>query len=443
MHQKLIYWSIVTALGGFLFGFDTAVISGAEQDIKSLWQLTDAMHGVAIAVALYGTTIGALFGGYPAEKFGRKNTLLFIGLLYLISAVGSALAPEVYSFMLFRLIGGLGIGASSVVAPMYIAEIAPAANRGRLVALFQFNIVFGIMMAYLSNYLIQSAAWSEAWRWMLGVEAVPALIYTIMIVGIPESPRWLMMHRGNEAAARKILEVVDPQGLQEAMARLRTSIDVEGKKATLAAFFSPKYRKAVGMAFLIAIFNQLSGINAILYFAPRIFELAGLEKSSAFLQSTGVGLINIVFTMLGLYLIDKAGRKKLMLLGSIGYIVSLGAVAACFYFNALGGIAVPMLIFVFIAAHAIGQGAVIWVFISEIFPNEVRAYGQSLGAATHWIGAALITTFFPVAAALAGPAAIFFFFMLMMLLQLYWVLVKMPETKGVSLEQIDYSGPKV
>jgi sugar porter (SP) family MFS transporter len=396
------------------------------------------LHGQAIASALYGTIIGALFGGIPAEKFGRKNTLIVIGLLYLISSIGSALSPEVFSFMIFRFVGGLGVGASSVVAPMYISEIAPAKNRGQLVATFQFNIVFGILLAYFSNYLLSDLG-ADGWRWMLAIIAFPALLFIILMFFVPESPRWLMVHRKEYDKARKILEVSDPNGVDEAIAAIHQAIDEEKQKTSLSQFFKRRYTVPILLAFLIAFFNQMSGINAIIYFAPRVFEMAGIGKSAAFLQSAGIGAANLVFTMLGLYLIDKLGRKKLMLIGSIGYIISLGAVAAAFQYQGLNGIIVPVCLFLFIASHAIGQGAVIWVFISEIFPNQVRSYGQSLGSSTHWIMAALVTSVFPLFAnnPNIGPAKIFLFFAFMMVLQLLWVIFKMPETKGVPLEQLE------
>lgn len=437
MNRKLLLWSIVVALGGFLFGFDTAVISGAEQDIKRIWHLGDVLHGIAIAIALYGTVLGALFGGIPATKFGRKKTLLWIGIFYLISAFGSALAPGVYLFMCFRVLGGLAIGASSVVAPMYITEIAPAKNRGKLVATFQFNIVFGILVAYLSNYLLQGVGGDDSWRIMLGVVAIPALIYCILVFFVPESPRWLMVHRGDYDTARRTLEVSDPEGVDEAILALHKSIEEEHQKESLSAFLTKRFSTPIFLAILIAFFNQLSGINAIIYFAPRVFELAGIGKQAAFLQSAGIGLVNLVFTMAGLYLIDRLGRKKLMLIGSVGYIISLASVAYAFYSGHAGGMVVPLLLFVFIASHAIGQGAVIWVFISEIFPNSVRAYGQSLGCTTHWILASIITTVFPIMAARFGPGPIFLFFAFMMVLQLLWVIFKMPETKGVPLEELE------
>jgi sugar porter (SP) family MFS transporter len=437
MNKKLLLWSIVVALGGFLFGFDTAVISGAEQDIKRIWALSDVVHGITIGIALYGTVVGALLGGIPATRLGRKKTLLWIGVFYLVSSVGSSLAPDVYSFMAFRLLGGFAIGASSVVAPMYISEITPAKNRGKLVATFQFNIVFGIVVAYISNYFLQGIAGDDSWRWMLGVVAIPSAVYCVLIFFVPESPRWLIVHKGDYGTARRTLEVSDPVGVDDAIASLKQSIDEDKQKESLSAFFTKRYSVPIMLAFLIAVFNQLSGINAIIYFAPRVFELAGIGKDAAFLQSAGIGLVNLIFTMLGLYLIDRLGRKKLMLIGSIGYIISLSAVAAAFYFNFLGGMIVPVLLFVFIASHAIGQGTVIWVFISEVFPNSVRAYGQSLGSSTHWILAAIITTVFPIMATRFGPAPLFLFFTIMMVLQLLWVIFKMPETKGVPLEQLE------
>lgn len=438
MKTKLILWSIVIALGGLLFGMDVAVISGAEQQIQELWNLSDILHGQALASALYGTIIGALFGGIPAEKYGRKKVLLWIGIIFFVSSVGSAIVDDVFTFMFFRFIGGLGVGASSVVAPMFISELAPAKNRGKLVATFQFNIVLGILLAYLSNYLL-SGVGEDAWRWMLGILAIPSLLFIALLYFVPESPRWLMVHKNAYTQAREILSISDPDGADEAIRSIQQDVENDQKTVRWSAFFSKRYAKPILMATLVAMFNQLSGINAIIYFAPRVFEFAGLGQSAAFLQSAGVGLANLVFTMLGLYLIDRLGRKKLMLIGSIGYILSLGAIAAAFYFNYLGGMLVPILVFFFIASHAIGQGAVIWVFISEIFPNQVRSYGQSLGSSVHWIMAALITSVFTYFAnnPTIGPAKIFLFFAGMMALQLLWVIFKMPETKGVSLEDME------
>jgi MFS transporter, SP family, arabinose:H+ symporter len=432
----VLFLSVIAALGGFLFGFDTAVISGAERDIQVLWQLSDISHGFAVAMALYGTVIGALFGGIPADRYGRKNSLLWIGLLYLISAIGSAFAPEVISFMAFRFIGGLGVGASSVVAPMYISEIAPAKRRGQLVALYQFNIVFGILMAYLSNYLIGTANLAEAWRWMLGVEAIPALIYSALIIKVPKSPRWLIAKKQDYEQARSILFQTDPEGAEEALQlAIAESKAIKGKVG-FTTLFKPAFTKITFLAFLMAFFNQMSGINAIIYFAPRIFESAGISSEDALMSTIGIGLINLVATMLGLYLIDRIGRKMLMYIGSIGYIISLSLMAYSYFGGAIPSHFLPYFVFGFITAHAIGQGSVIWVFISEIFPNELRAYGQSLGSFTHWILAALIANAFPYFANNFGAGNIFAFFAFMMLLQLIWVAIKMPETKGRSLEEI-------
>jgi sugar porter (SP) family MFS transporter len=428
--------SITAALGGFLFGFDTAVISGAERDIQEVWQLSDWIHGLAIASALYGTVIGALFGGIPSDRLGRKKSLLWIGLFYLISALGSGLAWDVTSFTFFRFLGGLGVGASSVVAPMYISEIAPAKNRGLLVALYQFNIVFGIVMAYVSNYLIGTADLLEDWRWMLGVEAIPALIYSVMIFSIPESPRWLIAKFNDQGKAREILTRTDPEGVDEA---IRLAIEEEKsikQKAGFGALFSPRFFSSTMLAVLIAFFNQVSGINAIIYFAPRIFEMAGISTENALISTIGIGVTNLIATFFGLYLIDRLGRKKLMYIGSFGYIISLSLMAYNFLGPGIPAFWLPIFVFGFIASHAVGQGSVIWVFISEMFPNELRASGQSLGSFTHWILAAVIANVFPFFANNFGPGYIFAFFCGMMVLQLLWVMFKMPETKGRSLEEI-------
>lgn len=431
------YLSIVAALGGFLFGFDTAVISGAERAIQTNWDLTDFYHGLAVAIALYGTVIGALFGGLPADKWGRKPTLIIIGVLYFISALGSALAPDIYSFMVFRFIGGIGVGASSVVAPMYISEIAPAKNRGQLVALFQFNLVFGILIAYLSNYLIGTANLQDAWRWMLGVEAIPAVIYTVMVLRVPESPRWLVVKRNDLTQARAILDKTDPEAAESIVQSTLDENQLIQAKSSFFDLFNPKFITITGLAVMIAVFNQISGINAIIYFAPRIFELGGISAENALFSTIGIGVVNLIGTMFGLFLIDRIGRKKLMLIGSIGYIISLGLISLNFMGELrMEGPFLPIFVFIFIASHAIGQGSVIWVFISEIFPNKLRASGQSLGSFTHWILAAVIANIFPYLASTLGPAYIFGFFCLMMILQLLWVIFIMPETKGKSLEEI-------
>ncbi len=435
-HRKVLLWSITVALGGFLFGFDTAVISGGEQAIQQLWGLSDAMIGQMVAMALYGTIIGALFGGIPADRFGRKTTLFWIAVLYLISAVGSALSPDVYWLMFFRFIGGLGVGASSVAAPMYISEIAPRERRGQLTAMFQFNIVLGILIAYFSNWLIGGGG-NGNWRWMLGVEAVPALAFVILILFVPRSPRWLIVKRGLVDEARKVLTIINPATVEEHLAAIHAS-NAASTGSSLRHFFSGRYNLPIILAFLFAFFNQVSGINAVIYYAPRIFAETGMGQSAALLSSVGIGLVNLVFTMVGLALIDRMGRRFLMYIGSFGYIVSLSTVAIAFFTGAAANsLLVPILLFVFIASHAIGQGAVIWVFISEIFPNEVRSWGNSLGSGTHWVFAALIAGNFPFFASKFGGGPIFAFFALMMAFQLLFVWRMMPETKGVSLEDLE------
>lgn len=435
-YRKVFYWSITVALGGFLFGLDTAVISGCERTIQELWQLSDAMTGQMVAMALYGTIIGAVFGGLPAEKMGRKITLFWIAMLYLVSALGCSMSPDVTWLMFFRFIGGLSVGASSVVAPMYIAEISPTEKRGQFTALFQFNIVFGILIAYFSNWLIGTDDPGN-WRWMLGIVAVPSLVFVILILSVPESPRWLAVKKGNTAEALRILNLVNPATAQQSLQDMMVLSGEKPHASNLREFFASRYRFPIWLAFLFAFFNQVSGINAVIYYAPRIFEDAGLAASSALLSSVGIGVINLLFTMLGLFWIDKFGRRFLMYIGSVGYIVSLSAVAFVFFSGASGGMTVPILLFVFIAAHAVGQGAVIWVFISEIFPNQVRSYGNSLGSSTHWVFAALIAASFPWLAGRFGQGPIFAFFAVMMVFQLLFVWKMMPETKGVSLEDIE------
>ena len=434
MKLRVILWSLISALAGFLFGFDTVVISGAEQTIQSLWHLSSGMHGVAMAAALYGTVLGALLGGWPADRFGRRATLLWIGILYLVSAVWSALAGDVYSFIIARFIGGLGVGISTVAAPMYISEIAPAEHRGRLAGMFQFNIVFGILVAFLSNALLAKVG-ANAWRWMLGVEAFPALFYTLFCLFIPESPRWLIGRKRDREAGIQILRDIHPRSTPaELQAKADEIAQAASARSVPSRFWTRQLRVPIILAFLIAFFNQLSGINAILYFAPRIFEMTGLGQQAALLQSVGIGVTNLIFTFVGLWLIDKLGRRTLLYLGSFGYIISLGLVAWAFFTSHYA--IVPVCIFAFIAAHAVGQGAVIWVFLSEIFPNRHRAEGQALGSFTHWMFAALLTSFFPKMVTAFAPGYVFLFFCAMMLLQLLWVKLMVPETKGISLEAI-------
>ena len=434
MNARIFFWSLTSALAGFLFGFDTVVISGAEKTIQALWGLSPGLHGIAMASALYGTVVGSLIGGWPADKFGRKATLLWIGILYFVGAVGSGLATNVTIFILSRVIGGLGIGISTVVAPMYISEIAPPKHRGRLAGMFQFNIVFGILIAFVSNTLLADVG-ENAWRWMLGVAAFPSLLYAIFCFALPESPRWLLSRKGDRAGALKVLRQAEPElSNAEIEAEADTIAAASTEQASSGHFWTMRLRTPIMLAILVAFFNQMSGINAILYFAPRIFELTGLGAKAALLQSIGIGVTNLVFTFVGLWLIDRLGRRTLLYIGSFGYITSLGLVAWAF-FTAHFSI-VPVCIFAFIASHAIGQGAVIWVLISEIFPNRHRAEGQTLGSFTHWIFAALLTTFFPRMVASFPPGYVFSFFTGMMVLQLIWVKTMVPETKGVPLEQI-------
>jgi len=434
MNTRIFLWSLTAALAGFLFGFDTVVISGAEKTIQSLWGLSPGLHGFAIASALYGTVVGSLVGGWPADRFGRKFTLLWIGLLYIIGALGSALAQNVAIFTVARFIGGLGIGISTVVAPMYIAEIAPPKMRGRLGGMFQFNIVLGILIAFVSNALLAGIG-ENAWRWMLGVAALPSLFYALSCLALPESPRWLLSRKGDREAGLQVLQQIEPNASASTIAAEADEIVAASVgKASSGHFWTRQLRKPILLAILIAFFNQMSGINAILYFAPRIFELTGLGTKAALLQSIGIGLTNLVFTFVGLWLIDRLGRRTLLYIGSFGYIASLGLTAWGF-FRAHYAI-IPVCIFAFIAAHAIGQGAVIWVFISEIFPNRHRAEGQSLGSFTHWIFAALLTTFFPKMVSSLPPGYVFSFFTGMMCVQLLWVITMVPETKNIPLEEL-------
>jgi sugar porter (SP) family MFS transporter len=425
-------WSITAALAGFLFGFDTAVISGAEQAVQRVWAMSDVLHGVAISAALWGTVVGALSGSIPSDRFGRRPTLIGIGVLYAVSALGSALAWGPASFMVFRFLAGLGIGASSVTTPIYISEIAPPEKRGRLVAMFQFNIVAGILVAYVSNWLIGGLGPND-WRLMLGVQALPAVLYLTAACFIPESPRWLAISRGRTEEARAILARSDEAHADAVLA----AVSGEQPRVTLREFYSARFARPILLAFLIAFFNQMSGINAIIYFAPRIFETAGLAQSSALLASVGIGVTNLIVTVLGVLLIDRMGRRALMFIGTIGYLVSLGMVAWGFASHHTA--VVPGFIFLFIAAHAIGQGTVIWVYISEIFPNAARARGQALGSGTHWVMAALLTLVMPVLLASLAPALIFVLFFGMMVLQLLFVLGLMVETRGRSLESVAHA----
>jgi sugar porter (SP) family MFS transporter len=429
MNKKLALWSITVGLGGLLFGLDVAVISGAEQAIQSLWNLSNWMHGTAIAMALYGTVFGAALGNIPANRIGRKKTLFWIGIVFLLTSVGAALAQDVYSFMFFRFLSGLSIGASSVVAPVYISEIAPPKYRGRMVISFQLNVVAGIMLAYFSNYLLQGTGGEQDWRWMLGVVAIPSLLFSVLMLFTPETPRWLVLYKKDTAAAKKVMALTG-EATDEMIEKIRLSVTTTKEK-----LFSRKFYTPLLLAFLIAFFNQMSGINAIIYFAPKVFEMAGIERSGALLSTVGIGAVNLLFTITGWYLIDRFGRRVLMYIGSLGYIISLTLIAVSF--NSADKSMIIYYVFIFIGAHAVGQGAVIWVFLSELFPNAVRASGTSFGSLTHWVFAALVAQVFPFFAANVAGSYIFGFFAFMMVLQLLYVWKMMPETKGMALEDME------
>lgn len=430
--KQVFYWSLVAALAGLLFGFDTVVISGADKKLQTLWNSSDGFHGaVVMAMALWGTVAGAIFGGFPTQRFGRKQTLSGIGILYTLSAVGSALANDPITFAAFRFIGGLGVGISTIAAPAYISEIAPAKQRGRLVGLYQFSLVSGILLAFISNYLLSGIGEND-WRWMMGVEAFPAFIYTLLCLGIPKSPRWLIT-KNRLDEAKGIYSQIDPEGSFDNL--VSEMNEYNSKENNNESIFQSKYRFPLQLAFLVAFFNQLSGINAFLYYAPRIFEEGGLGESTSLLSSIGIGVTNLIFTFIGISLIDKLGRRQLMYIGSFGYIISLSLVSCAFFFQ-WGGLLIPIFLFLFIAAHAIGQGAIIWVFISEIFPNHLRNAGQSFGTSVHWVLAAIIPSFVPLLFGSIGAGVVFLIFALFMVLQLVFVHYMMPETRGISLEKL-------
>jgi sugar porter (SP) family MFS transporter len=429
--------ALIAALGGFLFGFETVVISGAEQTLEHLWKLNTISQGFTVASSLFGTILGSLVAGFPAQKYGRKKTLQVIAIFFIVAALGCALTSIWGFFIGFRIIGGLAVGASSVIAPMYISEISPAGLRGRLAGSFQVMIVTGIVAAFLTNYLFNQLQLADAWRWMLGVMVVPAVLFSLLLFAIPESPRWLILEN-NEEAAKPILQRLGELNIAAAVSSIRESVKEHQEK-----LFQRRYSKPIICAMLLAMFNQLSGINAILYYSPRIFQLAGFDKSQSFSHSIFVGVANLVSTLLAMTVIDKLGRKTLLIIGSIGMIVFLLLTAGAFSGDFAGNSHLLLYLIGFIVFFAFSQGAVIWVFISEIFPNSVRSKGGSLGSTTHWVMAAIITTVVPSILELSngdvnrqGGFWSFIFFAVMMFLQLIFIWRVMPETKGKSLEQI-------
>lgn len=435
MNKKLFMGCLVAALGGLLFGADTAVISGAEQSIKEVFHLEGFWHGFTNAIALIGTIIGSIACSPLLDSYGRKKVLLLVAVLFVTSAVGCAFSASWVGFLFYRFLGGLGIGASSVAGPMYISEIAPPKLRGRLVALFQFNIVLGILLAYFSNYYINSIITADAWRWMLGVQAIPAIIFLFLLFVIPESPRWLMK-RFKTDEARQVLAALGNKDADAVVADIAESLKEE-RSGHAEKLFSRKFTFPVMCAVLLATFNQFSGINAIMYYAPRIFSMTGLARDTALLQAVLIGVTNMVFTIIAMFVIDKFGRKTLLIAGSVGMVIFLGLTARAFYLQDFGGYLVLVYLVGFIASFAFSQGAVIWVFLSEIFPNSVRAKGQALGSFTHWFWAAVMTWMFPMVAELSyGGTLAFTFFCVAMVLHLIFAVKVLPETKERSLEEL-------
>ncbi|HCC57633.1 MAG TPA: MFS transporter [Solibacterales bacterium] len=431
LNAYLLKSTVVAGLGGLLFGFDTAVIAGVTRALSVAYNLSPASLGLTVASALWGTTVGAIFAGYPGDRYGRRDSLRGMALLYLISSLGCAFAWNWYALVCFRFIQGLAIGGSSVLGPMYIAEIAPAQWRGRLVGFFQFNVVFGILVAYFSNYALGRLNLGDVeWRWKLGVTVLPAIFFMLMLFGIPRSPRWLVK-KGRIAEARDVLKLTGDENYEDDLQDIVRSIDLEHTHGD-EPLFSWKYRLPIFLAVSIGMFNQLSGINAILYYLNDIFERAGFNKVSGDLQAVAVGCTNLMFTMLAMSMIDRVGRKTLLLIGSVGTAICLAGVAAVFLSGKHGEWLIWLLIG-YIASFAFSQGAVIWVYISEIFPNRVRAKGQSLGSSAHWIMNAMIAAVFPLMAASSGGAP-FVFFASMMVAQFFVVLFIYPETKGITLE---------
>lgn len=439
LSTTLVFGTFVAGLGGLLFGFDSAVISGTTDALTREYALNGATLGFTVASALIGTIFGSLMASWPADAWGRRVVLSILAVFYLVSALGCAWAWDWWSLLAFRLLGGLAVGGASVVAPMYIAEIAPARWRGRLVAVVQFNIVLGILLAFFSNYVIARTIGADAWRWMFGVQAAPSILFFLLVFLIPESPRWLVARGRIDEARRSLLALGSDDGVENEIRDIRESL-IPSHPGGEERFFQRAHRRPILLAVAIALFNQLSGINAVLYYAPVVFKMAGAGSDAALLQAVAIGLTNLVFTMLAMTIIDRVGRRRLMIVGSIGYVLSLSATAWAFYsygteFTRTGSVVVLTSLMVFIASHAFGQGAVIWVFISEIFPNRARARGQALGSFTHWVGALAISQTFPMIAEKSGGHA-FAFYAGMMTLQLLWALFIMPETKGTPLEEI-------
>ncbi|HXY13382.1 MAG TPA: sugar porter family MFS transporter [Terriglobales bacterium] len=425
--------AVVASLGGLLFGFDTAVISGTTGALAQTYHLTPRLLGITVSSAIWGTVLGAMLAGFPGERYGRRDSLRGLAVLYLISGLGCAVAWNWYALVAFRFIGGLGIGGSSVLGPMYIAEIAPAKWRGRLVGLFQFNVVFGILLAYFSNYVIGLQQFGAAeWRWDLGVTAIPAAVFFVMLFTIPRSPRWLVK-KGRISEARSVLQATGDENFEHDLQEIIQSLTVEQKQAA-EKLFSRQYLFPIFLAVSIGMFNQLSGINAILYYLNDIFSHAGFSKVSGSLQAVVVGATNLIFTVLAMSIIDRVGRKTLLLIGSVGTALCLAGVATIFFTGQHQNFLLWLLVG-YIAFFGFSQGAVIWVYLAEVFPNNVRAKGQSLGSFSHWFMNALISQVFPLMAARSG-AYPFVFFSVMMVVQFFVVLFVYPETKGLTLEEM-------
>ncbi len=435
MNKKLLFATIVSALGSLLFGFDTAVISGTTKFITQYFSLSDTTLGITVSIALLGTVVGAIAVGKPGDIFGRRAMLSVCGVLYFLSAFGCSFAVGWYTFLIARFFGGIAIGAASVMAPMYIAEISPGKLRGRLVAVAQFNIVLGILVAFFSNYLLVDIG-PDNWRWMFGVMAIPAAIFFILLFLVPESPRWLVKkQRVDEAKA--VLQTVGTENVEIELSDIVNSLKEESDLGK-TKLFQKKYNFVIMCAVLLAVFNQLSGINVIMYYAPMIFEKAGSNTNTAMLQAVAVGVTNMLFTIIAMFFIDKFGRKTLLLIGAVGMFLSLAGAAFHYYYETLfGSYGVVFFIVGFIAFFAFSQGAVIWVLLAEIFPNKVRSKGQALGSFAHWIMNAIIGLVFPIALTAFGGGNVFMFFAVMMIPFFFFVWRIMPETKGKSLEELE------